>query len=376
MNDKINLLKALAIMLVVSGHLEFSLIPMFPPYSFQLALFFFISGMLFNDNYGFIEYFKRRFKSLIVPYFLYSLVYLGITIAIIPIIGKFWGMPINWYNELVIPFLTGHQLDLTSPLWFVPQLFITLIIYKLFKLKTWMYFVLAIIAIQFAPFRENLYILLALRTMFSLLFVHLGQLFKEKQGVNVNLVEKRLPVEIKQGVNVNLVEERLPVEIKQANIFTPKILSYIIILQSLLWLTNKDFTPADGVGLSYILVWGEFDNPIVPIITSLTGIYISLFIIEISYNYLKNCSFLQKIGQNTYHIMANHLLVFNVITYTILWFKGIPFDIKNEADIYWFYCPLKTTYFYFLAGIIITTYLGEFLKYGKRKIVKSLSNLI
>ena len=49
--EKINLLKALAILLVVSGHLEFSLFGMFPPYSFQLALFFFISGMLFKEKY-------------------------------------------------------------------------------------------------------------------------------------------------------------------------------------------------------------------------------------------------------------------------------------------------------------------------------------
>ena len=50
-SEKINLLKALAIVLVVSGHLEFRLFDMFPPYSFQLALFFFISGMLFKDKY-------------------------------------------------------------------------------------------------------------------------------------------------------------------------------------------------------------------------------------------------------------------------------------------------------------------------------------
>ena len=42
-NNKINILKALAILIVVAGHLEFSLIPMFPPYSFQVILFFFIA---------------------------------------------------------------------------------------------------------------------------------------------------------------------------------------------------------------------------------------------------------------------------------------------------------------------------------------------
>ena len=49
-SNKVNVLKALAILLVVSGHLEFSLFGMFTPYSFQLALFFFISGYLFKDN--------------------------------------------------------------------------------------------------------------------------------------------------------------------------------------------------------------------------------------------------------------------------------------------------------------------------------------
>ncbi len=58
-SNKINLLKALAISVVVAGHLEFSLIPMFPPYSFQVPLFFFIAGMLFNPKYNFSEYFKK-----------------------------------------------------------------------------------------------------------------------------------------------------------------------------------------------------------------------------------------------------------------------------------------------------------------------------
>ena len=38
-SNKVNVLKAFAILLVVSGHLEFSLFGMFTPYSFQLALF-------------------------------------------------------------------------------------------------------------------------------------------------------------------------------------------------------------------------------------------------------------------------------------------------------------------------------------------------
>ena len=332
MKNKINMLKALAIMLVVSGHLEFSLIPMFPPYSFQLALFFFISGMLFNEKYNFVEFFKRRFKSLLKPYIIYSIIYLLITIAITPLIGKFWGMDINWFNELVIPFLTGHQIDLTCPLWFVPQLFTTLIFYHIcnkFKLHTIIYIILAFAAIQLGEFKENLYVLYLLRTMYSLLFVHLGYIYKTRG---------------------------------QANLFTSKKLYSIITIQAILWLTNADYTPEDGIGLSYILVWGDFSNKIVPILTSITGIWISLFIIEVSWNYIKDWDFLHKIGENTYHIMANHLFVFNIITYLLLWMKNIPFDVKNSASIYWFYAPLKTTYLYFLAGIVVPVIVAEFVK--------------
>lgn len=83
-SNEMNVLKALAIMLVVSGHLEFSLLGIFPPYSFQLALFFFISGCLFKEKYLYdvTTFVERRIKSLLVPYFWYNLFYLGITVLI------------------------------------------------------------------------------------------------------------------------------------------------------------------------------------------------------------------------------------------------------------------------------------------------------
>lgn len=341
-SKKIDLLKAFAILIVVSGHLEFSLIPMFPPYSFQVMIFFFIAGMLFNPKYNFIEYFKRRFKSLLNPYILYAIFYLILTILITPLAGKFWGMPITIKNELLMPFLTGHQLDLISPLWFVPCLFITLMFYKIFSyfkfskyLKLGFYFILSLLAIHFQKYAQDINFLWLLRTMFALFFVELGYFYRN------NIVDK-------------------------INIFTPKILSFVLILQSVLWLTNKDFTPQDGVGLHFLLVWGQYNNPIVPILTSLSGIYITLFLIEMLFEKIKDWSFLQKIGKNSYHIMANHLLIFNIITYSFLALKGIDFGVKNSMDIYWFYFPLKTTYFYFVVGIISTTYIGEMLSALKK----------
>ena len=112
-DNRVNVLKALAILLVVSGHLEFSLLGMFAPYSFQLALFFFISGYLFKEKYldevsSFIE---KRLKTLLLPYFLYSTFYLGVTAIIAKLTGKWWGMPLTLKNFFITPFLNGHQFD-------------------------------------------------------------------------------------------------------------------------------------------------------------------------------------------------------------------------------------------------------------------------
>lgn len=347
---KVNLLKALAIMLVVSGHLEFSLLGIFPPYSFQLALFFFISGYLFKEKYliDVQTFISRRVKSLLVPYFGYNLFYLCLTIFIAKLTGKFWGMPISLKNFFVTPFLNGHQLDLSCPLWFVPQLFITMIAFLfVFRvLKTiknnniFHLIIFALIGCSAIPLSKIVLLdsvsLVIIRTMFSLFFVYLGYFYR------------------------NFIEEKI-------NIFTVKWLGIIIFVQSILWLFNRDFDPQHGIGLSYVLVWARFDNQlIVPIFTALTGIWASLFVVKITMPYFKNVKFLKQMGENTYHIMANHLLVMYVITAIFLYVNGIPMSERANHDIYWIYNPVQTTYFYFVVTMIVTTYIGVGLKFIKK----------
>ena len=154
----------------------------------------------------------------------------------------------------------------------------------------------------YQKYAQNINILWLFRTMFALAFVHLGYLYRTHVEGNIN-------------------------------IFSSKALYSVLIIQALLWLTNQDYSAVDGIGLHFLLVWGQYNNCIVPIFTAITGIWVSLFIIEITYDKICDWKFLHKIGKNSYHIMANHLLVFNFLTYVILAIKGIPFDIKNYAVI-------------------------------------------
>lgn len=345
-SDEINILKALAIMLVVSGHLEFSLLGIFPPYSFQIALFFFISGCLFKDKYlnSVTEFFERRIKSLLVPYFWYNLFYMCVTILIAKLTGKFWGMPLSFKNFFITPFLNGHQFDLSCPLWFVTQLFMTLITFlylmRFFSNATKNKFIhlaiFTLIGLLAIPVRKIFpmtpLMLVVIRTMMSLFFVYIGYYYTHYIKDNYN-------------------------------IFAPKWFGGIVILQSILWLFNRDFSPEHGIGLSYILVWGRFDHQLfVPILTSLTGIWASLFTAKILYPYLKNVKFIQDMGNVTYHIMANHLLVMYLITAVFLKLHGMPISERANHDIYWIYNPIQTTYLYFVITMVATTYIGVGLK--------------
>ena len=345
-SDEINILKALAILLVVSGHLEFSLLGIFPPYSFQLALFFFISGCLFKDKYltDVATFVQRRIKSLLVPYFWYNLFYMLVTILIAKLTGKFWGMPLSFKNFFITPFLNGHQFDLSCPLWFVTQLFMTMITFLfLFRavsavsknkfVHLGFFGLLGILAIPFSKwFAVTPLMLIVIRTMFSMFFVYLGYFYTHYIKDNYN-------------------------------IFTPKWFGAVFVLQSILWLFNRDYDPEHGIGLSYVLVWARFDDQlIVPIITALTGIWASLFTVKILYPYVKDIKFIQDMGNVTYHIMANHLLVMYIMTAIFLRLHGIPIEERANHDIYWIYNPVQTTYLYFVVTMVVTTYVGVWQK--------------
>ncbi len=350
-SNKVNVLKALAILLVVSGHLEFSLLGMFTPYSFQLALFFFISGYLFKDKYldDVLTFIKRRVRSLLVPYFLYNVFYLGVTVLIARLTGKFWGMPLSLKNFFITPFLNGHQFDLSCPMWFVTQLFMTMIVFlflfrvlkKSFDNKFFHLGFFALLGIAAIPVSKVITLdsvtLIIIRTMFSLFFVYLGYYYR------------------------NYIEDKV-------NIFTLKWAGAVIALQSVLWLFNRDFDPEHGIGLSYVLVWARFDEQmIVPVITALTGIWASLLVVKLVYPYVKDSKFIKYTGETTYHIMANHLLVMYIITAVFLHIHNIPVQERANHDIYWIYNPIQTTYFYFVLTMVISTYSGVALQWCKKK---------
>lgn len=122
----------------------------FPCYinTFHMAAFFFISGLLFNPSHdsSLIKYFQKKYKSLLKPYFILSVVFLLLypplydsSIDYVPP-GFLSNILYSFDNEYLttiivkiyifsIDIFMGHSSPNTSPLWFVYTLFQTCCIF-------------------------------------------------------------------------------------------------------------------------------------------------------------------------------------------------------------------------------------------------------
>ena len=119
--EYIDIARGIGILLVVMGHNDFAAVSPFMYkviYSFHMPLFFFLSGYFLNTAVGFWIFLKKRFNSLMKPYFfILFLIYAG---------GISFGK-MGFQNALtrIVKSLygTGHYLDWVQ-LWFLPHLFV------------------------------------------------------------------------------------------------------------------------------------------------------------------------------------------------------------------------------------------------------------
>ncbi len=119
--EYIDIARGIGILLVVLGHNDFSLVSPFAYkviYSFHMPLFFFLSGYFLNPTIGIWSFFKKRFNSLIKPYwFTIFLIYLG-SLSF----GKM-GFQTVLVRILKSLYGTGRYIDWVQ-LWFLPHLFV------------------------------------------------------------------------------------------------------------------------------------------------------------------------------------------------------------------------------------------------------------
>jgi len=119
----IDVAKGIGITLVVAGHTGISPLATKCVSAFHMPLFFFLSGLLYK-NRPFAEVVQRRARTLVLPYFVFSLTDLIVYNVVIG--GCSWGLAHWGWQLLGIVYGTpgGPYEPIVFPLWFLLSLFL------------------------------------------------------------------------------------------------------------------------------------------------------------------------------------------------------------------------------------------------------------
>lgn len=109
--DSIDIFKALCIIFMIMGHIGFGMC--FDKYihAFHMPTFFIVSGLFFNNQISFKKFLSHKFKSLIVPYIIWSMFF--------EVLGYFTGR-LNLYS---IIWNNINDIPIAGALWFLTAMF-------------------------------------------------------------------------------------------------------------------------------------------------------------------------------------------------------------------------------------------------------------
>ncbi len=349
-NTQFCLLSAMGIFMVVDGHLGGSCfldIGGLLQYNFfHMQMFVFISGYFYKGcQEGIIRYGVRKFRRLMIPYFIWNLIY-GLTAQVLRTHGFAFGAPVNFVTLFVEPFRMGYQFVLNHVAWFVPTLFLVELVnavldkgihkgfirlssywekalYYEAYIRTGLYLLIswAGVCISRTIGTEG-FMLMAVRVLFLLVFYGMGNLYREKL-------------------------ERADT-IKSVWYF-----SVLLCIAMILTLSGRQ--------LIYGL-WNCRDIPgyVLPYVSAFVGIAFWLRAARILTPAFGNHPLIRFLGRNTYGVMMHHMMVFFLINSIYAYLAlatGIfqSFDFaRYQTDFYYCYLPRGMTQFkvfYLFAGI-------------------------
>lgn len=349
-NNTFKLLSAIGILLIVSGHCYHGGVTLgyewFPTYSYNLALFVFISGYFYKDKHEehIGKYIWGRAKRLILPAYIWNILYGGLIIAL-AYAGFSIGAKPDTYNLFIMPFVDGEAFKYNLGSWFVYPLFCVYVFNILFrKLLKFLHrrneFV--ILAVYLAIGMLGIYISnqcirsgihgpmkLLLRSMFFLPCFQFGRVYAQK-------LEKH------DKLN-NLVYFGIIIAIQLVLLTFNKTLEYQP--------SNCNFP--NGMFITYI--------------SALTGIAFWLRVAKILTPALGNSRTVKVLGDNTYSLMIHHMWGFMCIKFIFWLISSVtPFFDNFNADlmksnIWYYYLPNGMQHYAFLytvGGILISLLIG------------------
>lgn len=341
-NMQFRILSALAMILVVMGHVDEGMLTiggLFPYYSFHIALFLFISGYFYKpekeEQIG--AYLAGKARSLLLPYFIWNLIY-GLIVLLLRAAGFYIGNEPSLWTLFVEPFLSGHQFLYNAPAWFVPALFLTeavnVVIRRLLRLlhiqNDWFlmgaYLCLGFLVVWLSAhgYVYDWYRIPG-RLMYMLPCYQMGQLYRQKL-------------------------ERYDV--------LPDWIYFAILFVIQLFLVSF----CNGLAVSAAWCNGFLNGPLVPYVTAVTGIAFWLRVSGILTPAFSQSRFWNYFGGHTFAVMMHQVMalfavkgVFALLCEGFGWLSDFDWN-AFLTDVYYIYLPGGLPQFkmlYVIAGICL-----------------------
>ncbi len=339
-NYTFKMLYIIAIFMVVDGHIGeydyLNLNGLLRYQNYHLALFMFASGYFLNLTKEPLEYIKSKLYHLILPLYVWNLIY-GI---IASILNKYYnfsiGSPINLYNLLIAPLTDGHQFIYNMASWFLIPLFI-LQISSFFILKPFektkylkqislIFFIISILFYCLIPplapqnNAQRNFSLLFFRTIYFLPFFSFGLFYKK-------ILEKHDTLNSALYFFIILLLYTITCVLYPNHTHTPS------------WLNDFYAPPLASMSITIlaILFWLRVAKILAPLV--------------------KKSKTLTTISNNTFAIMMHHFIGFMIIKATISPFFN-DFNLQQfHSNIWYNYFPYSeslTAWIYIFITIVIS----------------------
>lgn len=289
----IDVAKGIGILTVIMSHIIYEGNLQIILYAFHMPMFFMISGMFTKpEKYAkFWDFLKIKLQTLICPYVLFCIlgifVFIGRNILIGESVSAVVKSAVKSLGIIVWAPYSHYFGSINTPLWFVPCLFLTEIIYYfLSKIKNKpLFIILLVFLVILGWFTESKYCTVDFTflpwnfssALFSLGFFAIGNYsfdFLNKKILSFSLNSKR-----------------------------------IIVLIAISLLSFCAMLPIAFLNGKISIGSRELKNGILLYATGIIG---SLGIISIS-KVISNCKFLNFCGKNSFVIMASHVLISGII---------------------------------------------------------------
>ena len=328
-NTKMNLIKTYSIIAVVAGHcegggIEFPMGNWIAPYFYYMAIFVFVSGYFYkkeSDDANFFSFIKTKALRLVVPYFIWNVVY-GLLNTFFRGIGVIdYGDPISLYSLFVRPWMDGHQFHFNIPAWFLLSLFIVSVLTYIMRRLMKLLHILneeVLLVITFIISVISIYLAQKVKAGFLLPYFQMGFVYKKYES----LLGKHKAVLI--GVITCCV-------------------------YALLVLSKGDI----GIGVVFAKFTG---NPLILTALTILEILLTATICEILAPAFCKSSIVRKIGDNTFSIMMHHGIILfsvNLVIYIMSKFVDISgFDVAAFKSTLWYAYPWRDSRIYLFYVIL------------------------